>query len=509
MARSYFNSTHRKNYKFSLLLSVMFSATPLAAVTDLTPEKTLPLPTGDQWIEHAKEGLQPYWLMESAKGVPEGNFPTFRCDNGEVLDVNNVCPELNLSWISPHFDRDYTRMKSRQIYAYGVIYHLTGNEEALALAKSGVDFLLRNRIDNEHGGFISFVKDGKPGLEWQQRTSQDQAYALVGLAFYYYLTRDPVVEKALIKQQAFIFEQYRNLKNNDLNWVLKDGDEQSAKQRELVAQLDQINGYLLLVTPLLPEKVQKKWRQDLYWLTDQMTKQYYSVEEKRYYGAIHHKAMMMQEAKHNDFAHTTKAFWMTYLVGRYFDNTDWETLGEQGMRVTVDRASNTYDFSVAEAYFIEPLKTQWHERKKVSGWKSRPYNPWTSSWEWAELDQSSMTLNMLDGSRITQQSDTQHAFMNAWVDHQYGGVGLNSRSTKAFHWGNGYHQFEHALVGYLSAKQYYKKPAQLYFALPEGYKGVIEPYYYQGDIQIKQSLSKIEQIEGLTKQRISFVHITP
>ena len=238
------------------------------------------LPTGEAWIEHVEQGLSPYWMAESAQGQPVGNFPTFRCDNGDVLDVKQPCPELgNQAWISREFGRDYTRMKSRQIFAYGAHYHLTGDPEALKLAKAGVDYLLAELRDTKNGGMVSFRQGNKPGLDWQQRTSQDQAYAIVGLAFYYYLTRDPVVEKALIEQQAFIFDNYKSKDKNQLLWVLKDSEEEKHQQLELVAQLDQINAYLLLVMPLLPDEHQQQWKKDLEWLTEQMLAQYHDVEE--------------------------------------------------------------------------------------------------------------------------------------------------------------------------------------------------------------------------------------
>ncbi|HCG8443412.1 TPA: AGE family epimerase/isomerase, partial [Vibrio parahaemolyticus] len=214
--------------------------TLLLATTSMNSFADVDLPSGDDWLNHVTNGLAPYWMMESAHGQPAGNFPTFRCDNGVILDPQKPCEELNKGWISPHFDREYTRMKSRQTYAYGVLFHLTGDKQALELAKKGAYYLIDHLQDEKNGGFVSFTCSGKPGMEWQQRTSQDQAYALVGLAMYYYLTQDPKVEQALIDQQAFIFKQYRRSDDRGLAWVLKDGDGESEKQQELVAQLDQI-----------------------------------------------------------------------------------------------------------------------------------------------------------------------------------------------------------------------------------------------------------------------------
>ncbi|SJZ76917.1 N-acylglucosamine 2-epimerase [Vibrio cincinnatiensis] len=481
------------------------SAALLCSGINAKPLSPPSFPDGQAWLTHAQQGLAPYWMMESAQGRPVGNFPTFRCDNGQVLEVTKVCQELNKSWITPHFGREYTRMKSRQTYAYGVLYHLTGDPQALQLAQAGAEYLIHHLQDKEHGGFISFTKHGQVGLEWQQRTSQDQAYALVGLAMYYYLTRDPQVEKVLIKQQRFIFDQYRLADGKGLAWVLNDGDGESTKQRELVAQLDQINGYLLLVAPLLPEPHKSRWLADLSWLTEVMLTHYYSPQEQRFYGAIHHPAVMTQQAKHNDFGHTIKAYWMTYLTGVLLQQEDWKQLAKQGMQHIIEHAQYVPNYSAIQAFVPEMTETQW-QANPIKAWRSRPFSNGISSWEWAELDQAAMTLSLLEGAAEPVLLSTAQAFMDVWVDEQYGGVGLNPKSTKAFHWGNGYHQFEHALVGYLTAQQLNQQPATLYFAIDHAQSYPLSPYYFQGKVKSQQ---RLPTVNGLPRWQVEFTTIQP
>ncbi|RKF19513.1 N-acylglucosamine 2-epimerase [Alginatibacterium sediminis] len=469
--------------------------------------------TGEQWLSHMENGLSPYWMAPSAYGEPVGNFPTFRCDDGQVLELSNPCPELaNQRWIAQEFGRDFTRMKSRQIYAYGVRYHLTGDPKALSLAKAGVDYLLTQLRDTKNGGMISVREGQQAKFKWQQRTSQDQAYAIVGLAFYYYLTRDPEVEKALVEQQHFIFEHYKSTTKNQLLWVIEDSHEHFHQQLELVAQLDQINAYLLLVTPLLPKQHQLKWRADLEWLTEQMLAQYHNVEQWRFYGAIHHRAVMRETAKHNDFGHTIKAYWMTYLVGQQLNRDDWVDLALKGMKSTIAKAAYQY----SKSYLKDILSTDQLaaiEYSHLYSWRESNYSDWISSWQWAELDQALMTLSIREGNNLSPQLVRQlyfttTSFQQFWVDESYGGVGLMPKTLKQFHWGNAYHQFEHALVGYLSAQAWYDKPATLYYALPPLADVTLQPYYFSGEVLSHQITSIALDIPMLEQVEVSF-RITP
>src|SRR5207253_2791145 len=126
----------RRTKSAALLVAIVISGVAcLRASGPAEPTFAERLPSASAWLAHLNRDLLPFWTMPAALGVPIGNFPTFRCNDGARFDRAKPCPELALAdpWIREELDRDYVRMKSRQVYAYGVAYHLTGDEKMLEL----------------------------------------------------------------------------------------------------------------------------------------------------------------------------------------------------------------------------------------------------------------------------------------------------------------------------------------------------------------------------------------
>jgi len=151
------------------------------------------MPDGQVWLNHLQNDLLPYWTMEDALGTPPGHFPTYRSNAGKLIDPNNLPPEIAAALGSDdtkglmNLDRTYVRAQARQTFAYGIAYHMTGEERYLLLAKTGVDFLRQNALDtiNDGGAYSYYSKEKKEwGPEVLERTSQDMAYALSGIGFY-------------------------------------------------------------------------------------------------------------------------------------------------------------------------------------------------------------------------------------------------------------------------------------------------------------------------------------
>ena len=224
-----------RRQRFCLLLLTLFCTSASAELL-----------SGEAWLDHVRHDLAPFWY-KAAAGVKEGSFASYLCNDASVPDHQalvskspSLCPELASApdWVQEGFPYQWTRMVSRQTYAYGVIYHLTGDPRALELARQGVAFL-RSRALQADGDVVGKFAQGKVADKPDERTSQDLAYAELGMAFYYYLTRDGAVLADIQKIHHHLFAAYKDPAAERLTWY--PARRQSGQQIELVSQLDPLN----------------------------------------------------------------------------------------------------------------------------------------------------------------------------------------------------------------------------------------------------------------------------
>jgi hypothetical protein len=286
--------------RVAALLPIVFV---LACSTAPVPQAPT-VPEGSVWVDHITNDLAPFWMMPDALGTPVGNFPTFRCNDGRRWEAENPCPELAEApeWIRGELGREYTRMKSRQTFFYGAAYHLTGDPKMLELARAGAGYIRANAID-ANGSAVSYWTNGVADAQPDLRTTQDLAYAQLGLAMTYYLTRDPALLDAILKLKQHIFTAYDD-GSGLLLWVRDDPQGDEELRRELVSQLDQINAYMLLLAPILPEPHRTEWNRDLERLADGIVKRYWSPELRMFRGTIHDPAQSGLGMRHTDFGHS-------------------------------------------------------------------------------------------------------------------------------------------------------------------------------------------------------------
>ncbi|MBQ8708819.1 MAG: hypothetical protein IJ523_12095 [Succinivibrionaceae bacterium] len=433
----------------------------LAVAADLAGNDHLP---DDAMWRRQADDLRKYWVHPDALGRNPGQFPTWRCNDGS-LRSNGLCADEEAKKIFSRMpdllNYDYTRMISRQTYAYGALFNLTGDPELLKYHNLGVTFL-KDRARDPEGGFYSrFSADGPITGDRLERTSQDLAYALVGLAMNAYLTGNPDTIRILAESRNYIFDNYYDRKAGLMKWVLKDSRHEKTTQLELVAQLDQINAYLLLALRLMPEEIQKGWAEDVRKMISAMNENFFDQKSGSFLGCLQDDSCRdLKAGKHLDFGHRVKAWWMEYLAGLMLKDGRTAEAARRGMQETLSLA-------------LKPDGKGWYQDSGGSD---------AAWWVWAELDQSALTLALTDHFFVP---DTFRVLLEDLTDHQYGEWKFG---MKTHLWRSGFHSTEHALVGAilssaLREKQTGKKETRTLYFAPSGHQDMkYYPYLYSGRI---------------------------
>jgi mannose/cellobiose epimerase-like protein (N-acyl-D-glucosamine 2-epimerase family) len=486
------------------------TAAPPAPATPAAP-RIAPgaLPSLDRWRHHVTDEVLPFWTMPDALGAPVGNFPTFRCNDGALPQPGALCTELAHPprWMAGDMDKDYARMKSRQTYLYGVAFHITGDERYLEYARAGVAWLREHAYDRANASAITYWVRGVPGPSVDQRTAQDLAYAQAGLAFYYYLTRDPEVLADLVMLERGIMQRYWQASPDPpggmLRWVLADGDTPGeARREELVSQLDQINAYMLLVAPLIEDpQPASAWRRDLVLLARVVKDRFFAPEHGMFWGALQDPESRTLGSWHTDFGHSIKAMWMLYLTGELTGERELSEFAQPLIAPLLARAA-------------QPSGC-WGSGLSKTGELDRGSQWWIS----AELDQAAATMagrapspapyaGYLAASYacwFTRLVDRVHHDVwpgvgPDWTPHSFD---LDA-PPKVHLWKNGYHVMEHALVSMITTAGLTGQRLALYYAFARvPPRDRIHPYYFTGSIASEQD-HPLPQHPGLHGRRVEF-----
>jgi mannose/cellobiose epimerase-like protein (N-acyl-D-glucosamine 2-epimerase family) len=412
------------------------------------------VPPGARWLEHLNNDLLPFWTTDTALGTPVGAFPSIRCDDRSLYDATNACPEIGPDRLQLH--QRYLVALSRQAYGYGVAFHLTGNPVYLTDMKAGIDFIRHNAMDRANGSMATTqnLSNNTWGPAPELRTPQQLAYGLLGLSFYYYLTRDPDVLQDILAVKNYIFEKYAG-PSGAIQWQpTATGTPRENKQ--LVAQLDQMNTYLVLLTPMLPGPTQKEWKENLVQLSKVMIEQFYSSDDKLFFKAANQPNDRVLATTPTDFGHNAKALWMIRWAGLITGHAELVSFAEDNSQALLKRA------------YLEDCGC-WAGGVLPGGALDLD-KVW---WVYGELDQLAGTLALSDPKFARYLPKSYDYWFTHFVDKEFGEV-WNSvdgrthapvrQTPKQWEWKNAYHSFEHALVGYIVGQQLNDQPITLYYA---------------------------------------------
>ena len=432
------------------------------------------------WTAHHRDDLLPFWTSSDALGVPEGNFPTWRQMDGAVTANTARKP----------------RMMGRQIYAYAMGFMLTGDETLLGHARDGQRWLLDHARDANGGWHADLNQDGTPlgaGIRW----SQDLAYDAMGPAAYFFVTRDAEAEGAVLAARDALFDPARFW--DATNGRIKDGLDATMTTEQwmsgnpgdwqLVAQLDPITAFELLVQPVLTEPSRRT--QALGDLRTLGT----LVKTRFWQGGLFWGSTMTLGAygsNHSDFGHILKSYWALLLIDKRLDDRPFASFVSTNAPATLTMA------------FDSPF----------GRWAKFPTSSTTVAygsdwWAYAEADQLAGTLLLHDPSWIPTLGLTSSGFLDKYVDRSRAarevvssikrdGTGYNWPDTdtaKCNEWKNGFHSTEHALVMFLTSHYLANTPAPLYFAFTpaelDAQARGSRPYTFQGRYVSHEDLGPI------------------
>ena len=439
-------------------------------------------PEPEIWKDHIENDLMKFWRSEDAREIKNGLFPTYRSNKGESIDKDNLPDEIKAALADENvkglidLDHNYVRAHSRQTFAYGIAYNVTGNPDYLKWCKQGAEALM-DAFDNENGMFTKQHSDGTWGDVCEKRTCQDLAYGITGIGMYYYLTHDEKALFKIIQAKEYIFKNYFSHGRGYFTWLPKAAKKQTDDRLEIVAQLDQIYAYMIWLTPSLPEPFQADWKNSIKDITTIIINRFYSERYGFFWGTGTKNVAKQLGTDHTDFGHSVKTMWLIYEVGIMTNEMSF-----------VNFARNKIDFILSNAYLDE--SGSWARRYNKDGSMDKD-KEW---WSFAELNQACAILALNDPSYLSYLNETYKYWFDYMVDKEYGeiwhyvfadGNKPDIKYPKIHSWKTSLHSFEHALFGYLTASQIKNKEFTLYYA----FKSIddvtydrVQPYLFRANV---------------------------
>lgn len=457
------------------------------------------------WKEHLVKDLMKFWDRPESTCLQGGLFSTYRTNEGKDLPENPsdwpeefkkaMADQDTKGLIKPEYN--YVRAHSRLTYAFGIAFHMTGNPHYLEACRKGA-LALVEALDGNYGMHVTQKpKTGEWDTKRMTRTSQDLAYGLTGLGMYYFLTHDVGILHRIIQLKDYIFKVYMDDGRGYLTWYPKHTKDPEV---QIVAQLDQLYAYMLMLTPSLPEPYQSIWKKDMKKVVDILITQFYSERYQFFWGLESTSSSMDLGSDHTDFGHSVKTFWVILKIG--------ELLGDP---FYIDFARPKIDKIIRQAYIEET--GSWARRFDAQG-NLDTDKEW---WILAELDQACEILSIHDPSYYAYLNKTHRYWFDKMVDHEYGEIwhmvsGSNDKPLiqypKAHSWKTSLHSFEHALFGYMTASRIKDTEFEVYYALPEWERAShrnLAPYMFFGNVTDIRRETKLAFLpDGNQVYRVSF-----
>lgn len=404
---------------------------------------------GEAWRNHLVDDLQGFWRDPAAAGNPEGNFPRYLCHDGTAPN-GNPCGGISLS--------DATNpetslvAQSRQVYSYGMAFHMTGDTDYLDLARSGLEVQFTNFYNSETGIFQSYAQPGQEIGTGENTNAQKQAYGLLGPSLMAYLTGDA----ELWTQVTTIADTIQTKFGAETSGLYKEKLGDSGASKRIVDTLDQLNSYQTLLASHAPLANRDAMRDRAYDTAKALKETFYDPET----------GLFKTSSDQPDGSADTKASYGHSIKALWFIDQTAQLVGDDALAAFAANAAT----GVFERAF-DPEAGSWTSGTDAEGNASDKVR-W---WDAAELGQYAAALAIDRPELRAMLDETQQFWLEHFVDDDDARAGIwwevdvadgtpNTSRPKQSEWKAGFHSHEHAFINYLSAQARADQDATLYFA---------------------------------------------
>jgi mannose/cellobiose epimerase-like protein (N-acyl-D-glucosamine 2-epimerase family) len=470
----------------TLLLCAVFCAGAAGAVrAQAGPD----LATPARWLDHLTEDLLPFFTIQDALGSPVGAFPARRCNDGTLPDPAALCADVS----SGEAKRPVQTVvsQSRQVFAYAAAFHMTGNAEYLNLATKGADRLFEAYLDTGSGIFRERIDTdtGAASPAFYSRNVQTQSYGLLGPSLLYELTKDPALYAKISGVSDSIATYFEKPGTGAYSW----NPFGATTSGRITAALDPLNTYMQILSRTAPAADRAKYRKQAHQIATYLRDAHFVPERGLF------DTNLDSTSEDFDFGHSAKALWFIAMAGAQSGDAEL-TAFVKGQAAQLFSQAFVGDLG---SWATSATATT---RNDDSDW-------WISS----ELDQLAASLAMTDPALRGMLATTQDFWLTYFVDQDNKGIwsAVDSltgepvgKQRKHWEWKSGFHEFEHALVSYLSAAQISETNPVLWFARASDFS-FESAYLFDADpIAVDMvDLGGGSLIQGVTFANLSFAAI--
>ena len=382
-----------------------------------------------------------------------------------ALDTVNGAFYLNLSQEGnplPPFDK-HPAMTGRQIYGFACAYLLSGDEEYLESARKGVEYLLEYAWDKEYGGWYDLLDiDGNPKVT--TKTGPNQLYTDVGLAEYYFVTKDENVLKR-IKESINIRKKYaRDSINGGYFQTLARDLTVSDSSKSKHSHYGYTSSLLINMMLFTHDTEIYRFAEELLQISvDRMTDPEYGWFNGFPAPNDIKWNPSPRQINGNDVISAGAQMTACLALLRFYEITGKKDFGERGVSLGKELMQSAYD----------PERGIWFDNIE----RQPPFAPADTSnvYWWLQSYGIFMQLHLYHLTGEVHYLESLNKMGSFWSDHfidrEFGGAfqsvtpaGVVLNTLKASPWKASYHEMETALLNYLYLNLYVNnKPAALYF----------------------------------------------